>query len=265
MKNLRKKNFKFAGESLAEIWSEVIIDKHPTKAEYIDPDNSEIDLSQLLSKDDIWNSKHVQTSQYMTQVVKCDDRSCCKARRSSIFKILYNSSGFIPAPIPIIQTDEGVIASKNASPENEHFASLILLNSLNMKEILPADFKKYKSIPYDLYCPSVKICLDRRICSICGKYFSAIKQLSQHVKNVQEAAAPISTPKVRPSRVAARRANEIMAIISNFENCEDVEWVDEDDLEAPPGMLEMIRELNEKTAFPITTLQKTTKSAGRHL
>ncbi|KAJ6639844.1 hypothetical protein Bhyg_12591 [Pseudolycoriella hygida] len=79
-------------ETLAEIWSEVIIDNHPTKAEYIDPDNSEMVQDELLTKDEMWKTVHVQTSQYMTQVVKCADRSCCKAPRSSIFNSHSNHS-----------------------------------------------------------------------------------------------------------------------------------------------------------------------------
>lgn len=35
-----RKNFKFAGQSLAEIWSDVTIDGYPTVAQYIDPSKS---------------------------------------------------------------------------------------------------------------------------------------------------------------------------------------------------------------------------------
>lgn len=93
---LEKQNFKFAGEALAEIWSDVIIDKHVTKAVYIDPDEPQIHLSDLLSKNENWNSKYVLTSQYMTQIVKCGDRSCCTAPRSSIFKLLHKTNGYLP-------------------------------------------------------------------------------------------------------------------------------------------------------------------------
>ncbi|KAH9631465.1 hypothetical protein HF086_004626 [Spodoptera exigua] len=38
--------------------------------------------------------------------------------------------------------------------------------------------------------------------------------------------------KVRPVRVAARRANELMCIIQNLEH-QDVEWLDESDVDIP--------------------------------
>jgi len=37
--DLEKKNFKFARVTLAEIWSQIIIDKFPTVAEYIESTN----------------------------------------------------------------------------------------------------------------------------------------------------------------------------------------------------------------------------------
>ena len=107
-----------------------------------------------------------------------------------------------------------------------------------MDEILPDEFKKYKSIPYDLYCPSIQHCMNRRICGICGKYFATMVLLNQHVKHIHN-SPQIVVPKIRPTRIAARRANEVMTIISNYENFEDVEWVDKDEVE-PDSMLELI-------------------------
>jgi hypothetical protein len=39
---IERKNFDFAGQALAEIWSGVIIDNFPVVAEYITPENSEL-------------------------------------------------------------------------------------------------------------------------------------------------------------------------------------------------------------------------------
>lgn len=47
---LEKKNFKFAGESLSKIWSELLIDKYPVRADYISPENSEVNVDELLTK-----------------------------------------------------------------------------------------------------------------------------------------------------------------------------------------------------------------------
>lgn len=47
-----------------------------------------------------------------------------------------------------------------------------------------------------------------------------------------------------------------MVIISNYENSEDVEWLDQDEVEAA-SMLELICEerSNEKSAMPIISLE----------
>lgn len=49
--DLEKENFKFAGQTLAEVWSDLSIDGYTTVSEYIDPSNSEKDESTILSKD----------------------------------------------------------------------------------------------------------------------------------------------------------------------------------------------------------------------
>lgn len=54
--------FKFAGETLAEIWSHVIVDQIVTVAEYIIPDKSELNATGLKSKDQEWLVHHVCTS-----------------------------------------------------------------------------------------------------------------------------------------------------------------------------------------------------------
>lgn len=71
---LEKKNFRFAGETLAEVWGDLTIDGFPTTAEYIDPDCSEVDPESLEFRDQNWFDVHVRTSQYCLQIVKCDDR-----------------------------------------------------------------------------------------------------------------------------------------------------------------------------------------------
>ena len=49
--DLEKENFKYAGSTLAEIWSKIVLDKYSVTAEYIEPENSEFDEDQLLKKD----------------------------------------------------------------------------------------------------------------------------------------------------------------------------------------------------------------------
>ena len=45
---LEIKNFKAVGEILAEIWSELIIDGHPIKAAYIDPQPDQKDGKEFM-------------------------------------------------------------------------------------------------------------------------------------------------------------------------------------------------------------------------
>ena len=74
---LEKHNFKHAGESLCEIRSEMMIDNYPVKAMCVEP--RKIDKIKQTSGDinQEWYVKHVRTSQYLLQVVKCNLEDCC--------------------------------------------------------------------------------------------------------------------------------------------------------------------------------------------
>ena len=75
---LDKKNFRKAGKVLAEIWEELVIDGHPVVAEFaVDKQNEKVDVNHS------WMTKHCRASQYMLQIVKCDDKFCCTEMRSS--------------------------------------------------------------------------------------------------------------------------------------------------------------------------------------
>nr|CAH7740426.1 unnamed protein product [Callosobruchus chinensis]CAH7753475.1 unnamed protein product [Callosobruchus chinensis]CAH7763404.1 unnamed protein product [Callosobruchus chinensis]CAH7763774.1 unnamed protein product [Callosobruchus chinensis] len=54
-------------------------------------------------------------------------------------------------------------------------------------------------MPYDYFCPTVKLRLSSRTCKTCGLYHASVKSL-----------------------------NELMCIIQNLEH-QDVEWLDESD------------------------------------
>ena len=81
---LKIKNFEYAGSVLAEIWSAMVFDDHPTVAEYI---SVEAD-SEIRMETAEWKSKHVWQSQYCLQIVKCEDRLCCLPFRSSVLTVL---------------------------------------------------------------------------------------------------------------------------------------------------------------------------------
>ncbi|XP_047125601.1 uncharacterized protein LOC124807609 [Hydra vulgaris] len=108
---LEKINFQYAGETLAEIWSNVSIDKFPVVAEFIVPEKSEILYSTLKTKDSFWYARHVQTSQYFLQIVKCENRNCCKQPRGSYFTVIPDR--FFPPLIPLSQLPEGRLQVPN--------------------------------------------------------------------------------------------------------------------------------------------------------
>ncbi len=85
---MEKLNFKYAGQTLSEIWKQVSIDNFPTDAEYIVPEKSELEVESLIIKDQVWFQNHVRTSQYFLQIIKCCDLTCCQPIRSSYFEII---------------------------------------------------------------------------------------------------------------------------------------------------------------------------------
>lgn len=67
---LERRNFEYAGRTLAEVWSSTIIDTFPTIAEYIDPDNSEVMEDELRKVTSDWRKLHVREGHYFLQVLQ---------------------------------------------------------------------------------------------------------------------------------------------------------------------------------------------------
>lgn len=59
-------NFEFAGKTLADIWSELSFDKHPVVAEYVGPNESE--LQKIITVSAEWKLRHIRESHYCLQV-----------------------------------------------------------------------------------------------------------------------------------------------------------------------------------------------------
>ncbi|CAG8588871.1 40509_t:CDS:2 [Gigaspora margarita] len=85
---LEKRNFKAAGEILAFVWENTVINSYPVLVEYIDPE--EHDQSRLDEKSAAWIERHTMTCHYITQVVKCNDTSCCRPFCSGILQLFPN-------------------------------------------------------------------------------------------------------------------------------------------------------------------------------
>lgn len=72
--DLELKNFEFAGKSLAEVWSSMVIDQYPVTAEYVSPDCIASDPEPVSPE---WFNTHVQESQYFLQVLFTNINNFC--------------------------------------------------------------------------------------------------------------------------------------------------------------------------------------------
>lgn len=175
---------------LAEVWSQVNIDGFPTVAEYIDPENSELNNEFLLKKDQQWLSNHVRSSQYFTQIVKCTDTECFMKPRSSYFSI--KTDRFFPPPIPLSQIPDGLKAPDRSDRESHIFPSLFVSKTMKWDDnTLPKSTRSFKVLPYDLYCPSVQSDLIDRTCKVCSIYFASKVMLKKHFVVHKQNPAPI--------------------------------------------------------------------------
>jgi hypothetical protein len=200
--DLEKANFEFAGNTLAEVWSSMVIDGFPVVAEYVAPEDSEINQAILPSKTIQWRNAHVRQSQYFTQIIKCFDTGCCRQPRSSYFALFPDC--FLPPPVPLMHTSDGLRApdGSTGSVGVTRFPSVFLLCKLQ-PQLLPRSAKSFKILPYDAYCPSVQSLLVRRICKKCGLYHASLTAQRNHMR--QCGVPDESVQHVRPLRLAAKR------------------------------------------------------------
>ena len=106
-KDLELKNFEYAGRTLAEIWSGLVIDGNPVVAEFIEGDAPVI----MGTKSDEWKACHVRQSQYFLQIVKCTDPKCCSSFQSSYLKVVPKRS--LPPPLPVVHMRNGIEWAKD--------------------------------------------------------------------------------------------------------------------------------------------------------
>jgi hypothetical protein len=174
-------NFAKAGEELCHYWKEVA-----TKAEYVHPEESEIEEPEEISED--WKSNHVLFTKYNLQIVKCDNLKCCRKPRSSWFTV--NPSRFLPAPIRIVQSENGIQLCKSSN--EGHFLNAFAGESL-AKKLFNEKFS------FDYFCPSVTV---HHQCKQCLKFFATKELLKCHNRmHIQE-------KKKRKSEVSVRRVSK---------------------------------------------------------
>nr|CAH7747042.1 unnamed protein product [Callosobruchus chinensis] len=148
---------------------------------------------------------------------------CVKANTclSGLFRLLDNR--FLPPPAKVKQTVDDLVLD-----EGGQFLDL----PVNLALRLSTTLKDFLQMPYDYFCPTVKLRLSSRTCKTCGLYHASVKSLNRHIEKIHKKVNTPTEGKVRPVRVAARRANELMCIIQNLEH-QDLEWLDESDVDIP--------------------------------
>ncbi|KAG5871558.1 hypothetical protein JTB14_012825 [Gonioctena quinquepunctata] len=200
---------------LAEVWSSMEINGYHVTAKCIGTGEQDLNFPDIK-----WYSEHVRESQYLLQIVKCRNTECCRPR-SGLFRLLDNR--FLPPPVKVKQTVDDLVLD-----EVGQFLNL----PVNLALRLSASLKDFLQMPYDYFCPTVKLRLSSRTCKTCGLYHASVKSLNRHIEKIHKKVNTHTDRKVRPVRVAARRANELMCIIQNLEH-HDVEWLDENDVDIP--------------------------------
>lgn len=209
-KDLEKKNFEYAGQVLAEIFCDTFIDNHVVIAEYV----AENEVLSDTSNDEVseeWKFRHVRSSQYFLQIVKCEDIKCCSKPRSCYFTFF--PTRFLSAPIPLKYQPKMSVTQPESS--NIKYASLFQGQLINGKV----------EIPYDKNCPSQSKTINERVCIDCGYYCASIELLKKHRKSLHNR---IVNTKKKPKKVIAKRKNELM-----IETDSDVEWIDKQDVDVP--------------------------------
>uniref|UniRef100_UPI0035900373 uncharacterized protein isoform X2 n=1 Tax=Myxine glutinosa TaxID=7769 RepID=UPI0035900373 len=169
--NLEVVNFKKVGDSLAEVWSSTVIDGYSVTSEYVEP--AGLQLEKVSPK---WAKNHVRESQYLLQVVRCNDRTCCTEWRSNWNKVF--PKRFLPAPYPLQQTTCGLRVSEPSDAVDCHmYTSISQRMAFHLK---PASESEHDEVPFDFHCPSVQANLEERLCGKCGMYFASRLAVEHH-------------------------------------------------------------------------------------
>lgn len=157
---------------------------------------------------------------------------------------------FLPPPYPITQVDGHPMVPDPEEHDGKSFAPFLIRHCLPIQPL-----HAFISMPYDLYCPSVRGDLEKRCCSTCGIYFSSITRAAEHQRAVHSApAAPAR--KVRPSRIVTRRATELLCASEN-----GLEWVNQSEVEGADDFTENHMDM----LVPVITLETTHESPWTEL
>ena len=168
--NLKKRNFKVAGETMAKVWEEIVLDNFPVVADYVE--NAAKDPVDLNEK---WISLHCRISQYLLQIARYNDSKCCGDFRTT-WKSVF-SSHFSPAPVPVRKIPEGpAVPSVSDVKASDRFVDI--WKHIGIHQLNPNS--GFSQMPYDLYCPSLKANVKNRVCKHCGIYYPSIAARMRH-------------------------------------------------------------------------------------
>ena len=229
---LEKKNFKAAGEVLAELWSNLEIDGFEVKAEFIDEPASD-EIKEFVATP-FFRNRHVFESQYLTCYLKCDDRTCCSAPRTSVSAFFPHRR--IPALIPIARTFSGMTAltlGPEVAQNQIKFPTLAARQVLEQSLTPPSLKSLYgNSVPYDAFLPSCQGKIEGRTCKVCYKYHATKKSLQSHKKICKRTKSQSSGQK-RRKHVYEAVEDEFCAVEEgdDSEDDDDVEEEVEEELE----------------------------------
>jgi hypothetical protein len=238
---LENRNFEAAGKTLAHIFGNLVIDEFDVEAKYHEP-GAERDSSDVMFFSEEWKARHVRTSQYLVQVVKCSNLECCDQPRTNLRKLLPDR--FMPSPLPV---------DKSLELNVEDGKYLPLMASL----VFQRDHSKQ---PYDKYLPTClqvgSNALNDRTCIKCNLYHCSGKRRKEHqkcctYKQITESPREQITTRVRPQRVAARRQRELMVQLVNDG---DLEFFDEDELDL--NGLDEDKSETEETRTPVIDIDR---------
>ncbi|XP_056644482.1 uncharacterized protein LOC130450228 isoform X3 [Diorhabda sublineata] len=135
--------------------------------------------------------KLYHVSKCLLDVVKCDDQQCCSPRRSSLHVLLHDL--FLLPPYPIQVNGHPVIPDPEQH-DGKTFAPFLIRHCLPIQPL-----HTFTSIPYDIYCPSLRHDVEKRCCNTCGIYFASITKVVERRR-----ARAVQTLKLRPSRIVTR-------------------------------------------------------------
>ncbi|XP_052132755.1 uncharacterized protein LOC127752143 [Frankliniella occidentalis] len=231
--SLEQANFGAAATILGDVWSDLVIDGHPVVAEYVpnpapadeggDAEDQHADEEETAKAE--WLADHVRQSQYLLQIVKCKNTSCCSPLRSNLATILPNR--FLPPPVKVTQDAEGMLTVPEPTSTEGNFPNLYALSALNIPN---------KPTVYDTFCPSVQSELVPRTCEHCGLYFPSQTAKNEHIKIMHSRAFIKENPaaRIRPYKVLSTRVTmQQREYLCQFQDStsDDVTWLDEDDLD----------------------------------